>query len=638
MKALSTTEKYLFKEGTWGLAFEVLGAHKYNVDGIDGFLFKLWCPNVKRVSVVGDFNNWNIDANIMEFDTDSDVWTAFVKDVPYESLYKYYIETYNGSSFYKADPFAFYAEKPPETASRIFDVDDFNWTDDDFLKQRATVDKLHSPLNIYEVHLGSWKKKNNHKEYLTYNELSVELLEYVQDMGYTHIEIMPIMEHPFDGSWGYQITGYYAPTSRYGNPKQFMNFVNEAHKKGICIILDWSPGHFCLDAHGLANFNGEKLYESEYHPNWGTAKFDLSKGEVKSFLYSNAIYWIQKYHIDGIRVDGVTSMLYLNFGIDDNRLKKFNEKGTEENFVAIEFLKFLNSMIGKTFPDVLLIAEESTAWPLVTYPPEVGGLGYNFKWDMGFMHDTLNYMKSDFPYRPSVHQFLTFSMMYNFNENFILSFSHDEVVHEKASMIGKMPGDNWRQFAGMRALLLYQITHPGGKLNFMGYEFGQFIEWRYYEGLEFFLIEKFEMHKKLLKFTKSLNKLYLNEKALWENGFDENTFEWIDANNNKQSSICYIRHAKNNDNDLVVFINFVPENYDVYRIGVPYDGVWEEVFNSDDEEFGGSNRINNKHILAEEIESHGRKFSIAIKTPPIGGIIFKRSSMKNVRAKQTNLL
>lgn len=633
MKAISDTEKYLFKEGTWGFAFDALGAHKFNLNGENGYFFKLWCPDVKSVSLVGDFNNWDTGANMMECDCETNIWSTFITNIESGGLYKYFIVTHDGNSFYKADPFAFYAQRPPETASRVFDIDNFSWSDEKYLKERSKINKLSSPLNIYEVHLGSWKKRNNNQEYLTYDELSNDLLNYVKEMGYTHIEIMPIMEHPYDGSWGYQITGYFAPTSRYGNPKEFMSFINKAHEMGIGIILDWSPGHFCLDSHGLASFNGKKLYESEYHPNWGTAKFDLSKGEVRSFLYSNAVYWISKYHVDGIRVDGVTSMLYLNFGIDDPKLKKFNEKGTEENFVAIEFLRFLNTQLGISFPDVLLIAEESTAWPLVTYPPDVGGLGYNFKWDMGFMHDTLNYMKSDFPYRPGVHRFLTFSMMYNFNENFILSFSHDEVVHGKASIIGRMPGDNWRQFAGVRSLLFYQMTHPGGKLNFMGYEFGQFIEWRYYEGLEFFLAESFETHKKLLEFTKDLNHLYLKEKALWEIGFDEKTFEWIDANNNNQCSVCYVRHSKSEDDDLVIFINFVPEVYDEFRIGLPSGGTWEEIFNSDDEKYGGSGRCNKGPLVAQEKESHGRKYSIEIKTPPIGGLILKRSSKKNVITK-----
>ncbi|MBQ1840495.1 MAG: 1,4-alpha-glucan branching protein GlgB, partial [Atopobiaceae bacterium] len=460
--------------------------------------------------------------------------------------------------------------------------------------------------------------------YLTYEELSEELVAYVKEMGYSHIELLPVMEHPFDGSWGYQVTSYYAPTSRFGNPKQFKRFVDMCHRAGIGVILDWVPGGFCADAHGLAKFNGDMLYENAIHPNWGTCKFDLGRKEVQSFLISNLLYWIDEYHADGVRMDGVTSMLYLNFGIDDPRQKKFNEKGTEEDLAAISFIQQLNDTVGKYYPDVMMIAEESTAWPLVTRPPEVGGLGFNYKWDMGWMNDTLHYCQTDFPFRPGNHNLLTFSTMYQFNENFILPLSHDEVVHGKCSLITRMPGDQWRQFAGLRSLALYQLTHSGGALNFMGNEIGQYIEWRYYEGIEYFLADQYENHGKHREFVKALNKFYNSHPALWQRAYTSDGFDWIEADDAEQCLISFARHGDNPKDDLVILMNFEVNPYEEFRLGVPKPGVWEEVFNSDRVEYGGSGVTNDGvKFKSEDKPWNHQDQSIVLRVPPLGGTILK---------------
>jgi 1,4-alpha-glucan branching enzyme len=445
------------------------------------FRFAVWAPDVEAVHVTGTFNEWDADQYPLAPSETGGVWEGFVPNVKAGDLYKYVIDTKDAGRMFKADPYAFEAECPPGTASCATDISGYAWKDKAWMDERRATNHMKKPLNIYEVHLGSWDREEN-GDYLTYDEMSKRMVAYVKKMGYTHVELLPVMEHPFDGSWGYQVTGYFAPTSRYGTPKQFMHLVDSFHKAGIGVILDWVPGGFCRDEHGLVHFNGHMLYEKEEHPDWGTFKFDLGRGEVRSFLISNVLYWLEQYHADGIRMDGVTSMLYLNFGVDDPSKKKFNEKGTEEDFVSIDFIQECNARVGEYHPDVMMMAEESTAWPLVTYPLKDGGLGFHYKWDMGWMNDTLHYCQTDFPWRPGNHTLITFSIMYAFNENFILPLSHDEVVHGKCSLIGRMPGDYWRQFAGMRALAFYQITHPGAKLNFMGNEIAQFIEWRYYEG------------------------------------------------------------------------------------------------------------------------------------------------------------
>ncbi len=617
-KLLSDDRAWEFAEGTWTHAFEVFGAHREG----DGFRFTLWAPGAKSVRLTGSWCDWDPERHFMEATGDKGIWTIYMPGLQAGVSYKYVVETKKGELLYKADPYGFGSECPPETASRVMEPDTFRWTDQKWMEKRKKVRHLENPLNIYEVHLGSWRRHED-GTVLSYRELAETLVPYAVDMGYTHLELMPVMEHPFDGSWGYQCTGYYAPTARYGEPQDFQYFMNAAHRAGLGVILDWAPAHFCRDAHGLGNFVGEPLYDGGSHPQWGTYKFDVKRGEVRSFLISNAIYWLEYFHADGIRVDGVTSMLYLNFGIDDERLKKHAADGTEHDYDSIALVQKINSTVGREYPDVMMIAEESTAWPLVTYPPSEGGLGFHYKWDMGWMHDTLNYMKTDFPYRPAHHGGLTFSMMYAFNENFILALSHDEVVHGKASLIGRMPGDYWRQFAGLRVLALYQMLHSGDKHNFMGAEIGQFIEWRYYEGLEWFLLD-YDAHRKHQEYIRELNHFFLKEKALWQLNHSWDGFEWLDADDSKQSILTFIRHGKKPTEDLVCLLAMVPEVFEEYRIGVPRKGTYVEVFNSDDSRFGGSGRVNAQPLEAEKVPMHGKKWSVVVRTPPIGGLVLKR--------------
>ncbi len=620
---LTKEEAWLFAEGTWQQAYERLGAHRAEQDGAEGYRFAVWAPGAKSVRVTGSFCGWDAGAHFMHCAGPSGVWHLFVPGAAAGDCYKYVIETPSGELLYKADPFAFYAQRPPETASVLYDLDGYRWRDGQWIGRRKRLKHMQRPLNIYEVHLGSWRRRED-GSYLSYAELADTLIPYAVEMAYTHLELMPMMEHPFDGSWGYQVTGYYAATSRYGEPKDFMAFIDRCHRAGLGVILDWPPGHFCRDAHGLVRFVGEKLYEIEEHPQWGTWRFDLGRGEVRSFLLSNLLFWLERYHADGIRVDGVTSMLYLNFGVDDPARKKYNEKGTEEDLQAVDFLRQLNRTAAERHPDVMLIAEESTAWPLVTYPPADGGLGFHYKWGMGWMHDTLRYMQTDFPFRPGAHGLLTFSLVYCFTENFILALSHDEVVHGKGSLIGKMPGDYWRQFAGLRALALYQMTHPGGKLSFMGSEIAQFIEWRYAEGLDWCLLD-YEAHAKHRAYIQALNALYLQEPALWQLAYRPEGFAWIDAENREQSVLVFSRRGKRAADELVVLLNFVPECCDSFRLGVPRKGVYKEIFNSDAAEYGGSGRRNPGYLRSEPVPWHGMQHSVVLKTPPIGGLVLRRA-------------
>ncbi|EUB32011.1 1,4-alpha-glucan branching protein GlgB [Olsenella uli] len=633
--ALTSDDLFLLAKGEWYRSYEKLGAHPATSDGVAGYQFAVWAPDVRSVRVIGDFNGWDIEKNYLSCSENGGVWSGFVAGVSAGDLYKYVVETRYGDLLYKADPYAFYAECPPGTASRTTDLSGYAWKDAGYLAKRAKRDMMKSPLNIFEVHLGSWRRhddglagngdpdSDDHAgSYLTYDELSDELVGYVRRMGYSHIEVLPVMEHPFDGSWGYQVTGYFAPTSRYGEAKQFKHFVDACHQAGIGVILDWVPGGFCRDEHGLVHFNGDKLYEKEEHPNWGTFKFDLDRGEVRSFLISNLLYWVGEYHADGIRMDGVTSMLYLNFGVDDPRQKKFNDKGTEEDFASIRFIQQCNDTIGKYYPDVMMIAEESTAWPLVTYPPQDGGLGFHLKWDMGWMNDTLHYMQTDFPWRPGNHKLLTFSAMYQFNENFVLPLSHDEVVHGKCSLITRQPGDNWRQFAGMRTLALYQMSHAGAKLNFMGNEIAQFIEWRYYEGIQYFLADQYETHAHQQTFVAALNHFYNEHSALWQRAYTPDGFEWIDADNSEQSVISFVRHGDDPADDVVILINFDVNPREQFRVGLPKPGYWVESLNSDDLRYGGSGVTNEGvRFKSEEEPWNLRDQSIELRLPPLAGLI-----------------
>lgn len=644
---LTKDDIYLFGHGMWQRAWEKMGAHKDIQNGEEGWLFRVWAPKVASVHVVGDFNGWDPQATPLTRADDIDIWTAFVPGLTQGDLYKYVIETEDGELLWKADPFAFHAETNPGTASRLWDLSGYLWKDSIWLRRRAERDIMKSPLNIYEVHLGSWKRHGNEPQgepredgtypgpgdpfpaqrgtYYTYDDLSDELVAYVKKMGYTHIEVMPLSEHPFDGSWGYQSTGYYAATSRYGTPQQLMHFVDSCHKAGIGVILDWVPGGFCANAEGLATFNGHMLFEREIHPNWGTHKFDYSRPEVRSFLVSNALFWIELFHVDGIRMDGVSSMLYLNFGVDNPADKKFNKYGTEEDLDASAFIRQVNCAVGKEFPDVMMIAEESTAWPLVTYPAEDGGLGFHLKWDMGWMNDTLHYMQCDFPWRPGNHSLLTFSIMYAFSENFVLPLSHDEVVNGKCSLIGRMPGDDWRRFAGLRTLAFYQMTHPGAKLNFMGNEIGQQIEWRYYESIEWFLAKDFDAtHGAQQRFIGALNHFYAKQKALWQNAYTEEGFEWIDADNSQQSIVSYVRHGDKPADDLLILINFDPASYERYCVGVPREGDWELIFNTDDPAFGGSGYPVVDMASSKPEPWNMRDDSIEIAVPGLAGLVYRR--------------
>ncbi|MCI7303261.1 MAG: 1,4-alpha-glucan branching protein GlgB [Clostridiales Family XIII bacterium] len=614
----------LFEQGDYIFCYQSFGAHKDRKDGQSGYRFTVWAPGARSVRVIGDFDDWQGRETSMRQLEESGVWETFVPHAKEGMLYKYLIETPSGGLLYKADPFAFYAEKRPGTASRLTDLS-YTWCDSSWMAQRKKQSHFKKPLNIYEVHLGSWKQKRGIQEgeepvFYTYRELAKELTDYVKEMGYTHVELMPVMEHPFDGSWGYQITGYYAPTSRYGPPQDFKYLIDCLHQAGIGVILDWVPGHFCRDGHGLCSFCGSKLYEFQEHAHWGTFNFDYSRPQVANFLISNAVFWLEEYHADGLRVDGVSSLLYLNYGIDKPSLKRYNERGGEENLHAQAFLQKLNQTVGQLFPDAFTIAEESTAWPLVTYPPEEGGLGFHYKWDMGWMNDTLKYCSLDFPFRDGSHNLLTFSMMYAFNENFILPLSHDEVVHGKASLIGRMPGDYWRQFAGLRLLLLYQMCHSGAKLNFMGSEFGQFIEWRFYEGLEWFLLD-YEAHAKHQQYVKALNHCYLRQSALWKENYTWNGYQWIDADNCRQSILIFKRQGEKKTDFAIILLNFQPQTYKDFKIGVPEPGIYREVFNSDDKDFGGSGCVNRRLLRTRKGEYHGQKQYLSILVPPVGGMI-----------------
>lgn len=644
---LTDDDIHLFGTGMWQRAWEKMGAHKDVQGNSEGWLFRVWAPQVSSVHVVGDFNGWDPKATPLTRAANSDIWETFVPGLEQGSLYKYVIETDAGELLWKADPFGFYAETCPGTASKLWDLGGYTWKDATWLNRRAERDIMKSPLNIYEVHLGSWKRHGNEPQgepredgtwpgpgdpfpaqrgtYYTYDDLSDELVAYVKKMGYTHIEVMPLSEHPFDGSWGYQATGYFAATSRYGTPQQLMHFVDACHKAGIGVILDWVPGGFCANAEGLATFNGRMLFEREIHPNWGTHKFDFSRPEVRSFLVSNALFWIEQFHVDGIRMDGVSSMLYLNFGVDNPADKKFNKYGTEEDLDASAFIRQVNCAVGKEYPDVMMIAEESTAWPLVTYPAEDGGLGFHLKWDMGWMNDTLHYMQCDFPWRPGNHSLLTFSIMYAFSENFVLPLSHDEVVNGKCSLIGRMPGDDWRRFAGLRTLAFYQMTHPGAKLSFMGDEIGQQIEWRYYESIEWFLAKDFDAtHGAQQRFIEALNHFYTKQRGLWQNAYTEQGFEWFDANNSEQSIVSFVRHGDKPADDLLILINFDPASYETYRVGTPREGDWELVFNTDEPTFGGSGFPVVDMASSKPEPWNMRDNSIEIAVPGLAGLVYRR--------------
>ncbi|TXE12940.1 1,4-alpha-glucan branching protein GlgB [Seonamhaeicola algicola] len=620
----------LFKAGKHYRLYEKFGAHTVTVDGIQGTYFAVWAPSAKQVSVIGDFNFWTDEEHQLNVRWDSSgIWEGFIPFVGKGNLYKYKIHSHhNGVITEKADPYAKRCEHPPRTASVIWE-DNYKWKDQDWLKKRKKHNALDAPYSVYEVHLGSWRKKTEENRSLSYFELADELVNYVKDMGFTHVELMPIMEYPFDPSWGYQLTGYFAPTSRYGYPEEFKYLVDKLHQNDIGIILDWVPSHFPEDAHGLGFFDGSHLYEHPdkrkgYHPDWKSLIFNYERNEVKSFLISNAIFWLDQYHADGLRVDAVASMLFLDYSREDGEWEP-NIYGGRENLAVIDFLKELNKEVYKTFPDVQTIAEESTAFPMVSKPTNLGGLGFGMKWMMGWMHDTLEYFAKDPVYRKYHHNEITFSLAYAFTENFMLPLSHDEVVYGKNSILGRMPGDEWQRFANLRLLYGYMFTHPGTKLLFMGGEFGQYNEWNFQESLDWNLLE-FEPHKNTQNYFKALNTLYKTTPALYEKPFTGEGFEWISYDDYENSVISYIRKGYNQENNVIVVCNLTPSVRKKYKIGVPNKGKLVEIFNSDATNFGGSGVSNKRAISIKENPWNGKDFSAEITIPPLGLVVF---SIKN---------
>ncbi|SHK44942.1 1,4-alpha-glucan branching protein GlgB [Tepidibacter formicigenes] len=616
---------YYFCQGRCFKSYKFLGAHLLEYNGLKGVSFTVFAPNAKKINVVGNFNSWDGSNYSMKKIEKLGIWNIFISNLGEGDIYKYEIYTQNGNKVLKADPYGFHSEIRPNTASIIASLDKYIWNDEDWMKKRKKEPKHEKPINIYELHLGSWKRNKNNK-FLNYREIANEIIDYIRSMGYTHIELLPVAEHPFDGSWGYQITGYYSITSRYGKPEDFMYFIDKCHQKGIGVILDWVPGHFCKDEHGLYKFDGTTLYEYDdelmsENIEWGTSIFDHGKNEVVNFLISNAMFWFDKYHIDGLRVDAVSYMLYLDAGKKEGQWRS-NTYGGRENISAIEFLRKLNKTISTYYPGTLMIAEESTSWPHVTGATEIGGLGFDYKWNMGWMNDMLKYMEMDPIYRKWHHNLITFSFMYAFSENFILPLSHDEVVHGKKSLIEKMPGDYWQKFANLRVFFSYMIAHPGKKLLFMGNEFAQFREWNYSKDLDWLLLG-YEKHQKMKFFVKELNNIYLNEKALHELESDCRSFSWIDHQNYEQSVIIFMRKGKKEDDFIIIVCNFTPEPRYNYKIGVPKLEEYIEVFNSDLEKFGGSGVKNDKIINSCNLKWHNQPYSIDITIPPLGSLYIK---------------
>lgn len=643
-----------------------LGCHLKKEKGKWGAEFKVWAPNAKDVSVVGNFNDWDGSKHRMFFNGYHGVWSIFIPNIKEGDIYKYELTSQDGRVFLKSDPFAFYSELRPGTASIVKDVTrPYSWEDDDWLEKRSNWNPFESPMNIYEIHLGSWRRKPESEivkidkpdlektqeelkaesGFLDYREICDKLLPYILEMGYTHVEIMPLSEHPLDGSWGYQAVGYYSMTSRYGDPDGFKYLVNEFHKAGIGVILDWVPGHFCKDAHGLLKFDGTPLYEypdewRSENKGWGTANFNLASPEVRSFLISNAVFLFDIYHIDGIRADAVSNIIYLEYGQAEVRGLK-NKYGGDEDLEAIEFLRLLNEIVFAEFKNPLMIAEEATAWPLVTRPAYVGGLGFNYKWNMGWMNDMLKYMEMDPVYRQYHHNLITFSLMYCFSENYILSLSHDEVVHGKKSLLDKMFGRYEDKFASLRMFLGYMFGHPGKKLNFMGTEIGQFMEWRFYEELEWKML-KYPMHDSIKTYVRDLNKLYKREKALWEQDTTYDGFEWVDHSNYQESIISFLRKGKDEKDFLLFVCNFTPVPHFNYLVGTKLLVDYEEVFNSDRDIYSGTNILNSGVIKPKLQNVNGIPYSLELNIPPLSTIIlkpkFKEETKEESQEKESKII
>jgi 1,4-alpha-glucan branching enzyme len=625
---LSEYDLYLIGEGTHTQAYERLGAHLAESEGRSGAQFAVWAPNADYVSVFGDFNGWDVRRNPLDFRGSSGIWEGFVPGAGAGARYKYHLEKLHPAyQVDKADPFGFAAEIRPSTASRVWDLEAYSWEDQGWMNERIERNSLDAPISIYEVHLGSWRRvPEEGRRWLSYRETAHLLADYAHQMGYTHVELLPVMEHPFDGSWGYETLGYFAPTSRFGNPDDFMFLVDHLHQRGIGVILDWVPAHFPKDQAGLGYFDGTHLYEHAdprqgEHSEWDTLVFNFGRREVHNFLLSNAMFWFDKYHVDGLRVDAVAAMLYLDYGRREGEWIP-NHYGGRENLDAADFLRDLNTRVYAAHPDVMMIAEESTAWPLVSRPTYLGGLGFGLKWNMGWMHDMLDYARKDPVYRRHHHNHLTFGLLYAFNENFVLPFSHDEVVYGKGSMIGKMPGDDWQKFANLRLLFGYMFTHPGKKLLFMGSEFGQWSEWNHDHSLDWHLL-KYPLHSGLQSWVRDLNTLYRRETSLHEVDFDPAGFEWVDCTDYERSVVSYIRRGKNPEDLLLAVCNFTPVPRHNYRIGAPVAGFWQEMLNSDARIYGGSGQGNMGGVSAGPLPAHGRPFSLNVTVPPLGIVVFR---------------
>ncbi|MBQ3413211.1 MAG: 1,4-alpha-glucan branching protein GlgB [Oscillospiraceae bacterium] len=634
---MSTTNNpavFYFHQGTNYESYRYFGSHPDHRDGQDGVVFRVWAPHAQSVSVCGSFNEWDTKDLPMTKISDSGIWERFVPGVLQYDSYKYYIVSAEGKGLYKADPFAVHAETPPGTASKFYDLSGYEWGDSQW-QEMPFSPSFDRPMNIYEVHLGSWRMHEDGNVY-SYREMADQLADYVSEMGYTHVELMPVSEYPFDGSWGYQVTGYFAPTSRYGTPHDFMYFVDRMHQKNIGVILDWVPAHFPKDASGLYEFDGGYCYEDSNplrmeHKEWGTRVFDFGKTEVQSFLVSSAVNWLDTYHVDGLRVDAVASMLYLDYDRKDGEWAP-NSRGGRENLEAIAFLQKLNEQIFARFPNAVMAAEESTAWPMVTKPTSVGGLGFNYKWNMGWMNDSLSYCQTDPFFRKGVHNKLTFSMMYAYSENYILPISHDEVVHGKCSMIEKMPGGYEQKFANLRAFYAYMFAHPGKKLTFMGSEFAQFIEWRYYEGLDWQLLQ-YDMHRRFQSYMKDLFHLYRDMPQFWEQDSTWDGFKWIDADDSDRNCLSFIRYAKDGS-AVVVLCNFAPVERKYYRIGVPYSGSYRIILNSDSTQYGGGTKPNILSYRSDETPYHGFENSVCVDLPPMSALYLEAPRNKITRRNQ----
>jgi len=623
---LSDFDVHLLHEGRHYTSYTKLGAQLRTVDGVEGVNFAVWAPNATGVSVIGDFNCWDGRRHPMNKPLTSGIWELFIPGLSEGTIYKYEVR-HHGARFEKADPYGFAAELPPRTASKVADINRYHWHDSQWMASRPQRQGLDAPISVYEVHLGSWKRPGDDPSgWLSYRDLAHQLVEYCKEMGYTHLELMPVSEHPFSGSWGYQTVGYFAATSRYGTPQDFMYFVDHCHQNGIGVIIDWVPAHFPKDGHGLYRFDGTCLYEHAdprqgEHPDWGTLIFNYGRNEVRNFLISNALFWLDKYHIDGLRVDAVASMLYLDYSRNDGEWLP-NEFGGRENLAAISFLKEFNEQVHLQYPGVLTIAEESTAWGGVSRPTYLGGLGFSLKWNMGWMNDTIKYMRHEPIHRKYHHDELTFSLIYAFTENFSLPLSHDEVVHGKGSMLDQMPGDLWQKFANLRLLYSYMWAHPGKKLLFMGGEFGQWNEWNHDESLQWHLLQ-WESHQGLQKCMRDLNRIYTREPALHQIDFEHHGFEWIDCHNWEESTLGFIRKAKDPSDYVIAFCNFTPVPRSTHRLGVPELVWYDEIYSSDSSFYGGSNLGNYPGRMAEELPWHGRPYSIELTVPPLGMVMFK---------------